>query len=173
MKLGRRERYLVIFAACSLGVFFLFQLLFFPFLERRERIKRGLMAKEKALREVLSLSAEYRSYKAGSLGLQDILARRKTGFTLFSFLEGAAGDALVKGNIKYMRPSVFKGSGPYEESMVEMKLEEISLEQLVDYLRRIESPQNAVGIKRISIKQNNRDPGYLDAILQVVTLKQI
>ncbi len=173
MKLGRRERQLVILAVCSVVVFFLFQFLFFPFLEKRQDLKRGIRSKEKALEEVVALGAKYRSYKSGSRGLQNILVRRAAGFTLFSFLEKAAGEALVKGHIKYMRPSTLKGTGPYKESMVEMKLEGISLEQLVDYLYRIESPLKVVGIKRISIKENKRDSGYLDAILQVVTLTRI
>ena len=172
MKLGKRERYLVILAGSCLVVFLLFQFLFFPFFEKRQRMKRGLQAKQEALKEIVLLSAKYRSYKTGSRGLQNILTGRKAGFTLFSFLEREAGEALVKGHIKYMRPSVLKGTGPYEESMVEMKLEGISLGQLVDYIYRIESPQDVVGIKRISIKENKSDTGYLDAILQVLTLKR-
>ena len=172
MKLGRREKYLVILAACCLVVFLLFQFFFFPLLEKRQRMKKAIQAKEEALKEVVTLSAKYRSYKTGSRGARNILARRKVGFTLFSFLERAAGEALVKGHIKYMRPSVLKGTGPYEETMVEMKLEGISLGRLVDYLYRIESPQNVVGIKSISIKENKGAPGSLDAILQVLTLKR-
>ncbi len=172
MRLGRRERYLVILAGCSLMIFFLCQFLLFPFLEERQRIQRGIRAKQAALREAVRLSAKYRSYQSGSRGLQDILARRRPGFTLFSFLDGAAGEVLVKDHIKYMKPSVSKGPDPYKESMVEMKLEGISLDQLVDYLYRIESPQDAVGIKRISIKENKGDPAYLDATLQVLTLER-
>ena len=51
-----------------------------------------------------------------------------------------------------------------------MKLEGISLEQLVRYLYQIESPEHAVNIKRLSIKENKREAGALDATLQVLTL---
>ncbi|RLB28591.1 MAG: hypothetical protein DRG66_03385, partial [Deltaproteobacteria bacterium] len=100
-----------------------------------------------------------------------VLAKRKKGFTLFSFLEGTAGDAGVKAYIKYMKPSISTGPGPYQESLVEMELEEITLNQLIGYLYRIESPDNVVSIKRISIKENKKKPGYIDAILQVLTFK--
>ncbi|RLB87262.1 MAG: hypothetical protein DRH50_17105, partial [Deltaproteobacteria bacterium] len=79
------------------------------------------------------------------------------------------GAASVKPYIKYMKPSTVQGTGPYKESMVEMKLEAITLQELVGYLYRIESPDNQVKVKRISMSENKKEKGYLDAILQVLT----
>jgi len=45
------------------------------------------------------------------------------------------------------------------------------LQQLIGYLYRIESPDDAVSIKRISIDENKRESGSLDAILQVLTFQ--
>ena len=70
-----------------------------------------------------------------------------------------------------MKPSDSQGTGPYKESMVEMKLEGITLNQLVGYLYRIESPENIISIKRISITENKKESGYLDTILQVLTFQ--
>jgi hypothetical protein len=41
----------------------------------------------------------------------------------------------------------------------------------VDYLYLIESPENVVSIKRISIKDNKGAAGYLDAVMQVITIE--
>ena len=71
-----------------------------------------------------------------------------------------------------MKPSTSKGTGPYKESIVEMKLETVTMKQLVRYLERIESPQNVVNTKRISIKGNKKEAGYLDVVLQVLTLSK-
>jgi general secretion pathway protein M len=171
MKLARREKYFVSAAALSIAIFLLFQFLIFPFFEARRRFQRGVRAKEDALREILRLSSEYHRYRRGSQGVKQILARRKEGFTLFSFLENSAGDAGVKAHIKYMKPSTSTGLGPHKESLVEMKLEAITLQQLIGYLYRIESPGNVVSIKRISIKENKKKSGSLDAILQVLTFQ--
>ncbi len=171
MRLARRERYLVSLAACCIAIFLVFQFLVFPFFENRRRIQRGLKAKEKGLEEIMKLKADYQAYQKGSQNIQQALGKRKAGFTLFSFLEKAAGEAEVKARIKYMKPSVSSGTGPYKESMVEMKLEVITLPQLVGYLYRIESPDDLVSIKRISISENKKEQGYLDAILQVITFQ--
>ena len=171
VKLAKREKYLVSFAACAIGMFLLLQFLIFPFFEERKRIQRGIRAREEGLEEIVRLRAEYQVYKKGFQGIKQILARREKGFTLFSFLEKTAGEAELKGHIKYMKPSSSQGTGPHKESMVEMKLEGITLNQLVGYLYRIESPENIISIKRISIKENKKESGYLDTILQVLTFK--
>ena len=169
MKLAKREKYLVTLCVCALAVFLLVRFVVFPFIDGRERVRRGVAAKEKGLQEILVLGAEYEAQKKGATGVQQVLARRKKGFTLFSFLERAAGEVEVKDNIKYMKPSTSQGTGQYKEIMVEMKLEKITLSQLVAYLYGIESPENVISIKRISIKENKQETGFMDAVLQVIT----
>jgi len=171
MRLARREKYFVSAATFSVAIFLLLQFLIFPFFETRRRLQRSVRAKEEGLKEILRLSSEYLSHRERTQGVQEVLARRNKGFTLFSFLEKSAGDAGVKAHIKYMKPSVSTGPGPYKESLVEMKLEAITLQQLISYLYGIESPDDAVGIKRLSIDENRRKSGSLDAILQVLTFQ--
>jgi len=171
MKFAKREKLFVSIAACFIAIFFLFQFLIFPFFEKRERMKRGIEAREKDLKDMALLSAEFKARKNDSQEIQKILAGRKKGFTLFSFLERAAGEAQVKEHIKYMKPSTSKGTGPYKESTVELKLENLTLNQLIGYLYRIEKPKDLIIIKRISIRENKRESGYQDAILQVLTFQ--
>ena len=171
MRLARREKYLVMLAGCILFLLAVFHFLILPFFEEKERLSEGVKSMESTLEEIVMKSAEYKALKKNDQGLQDALAKRDKGVTLFSFLEGEADKAEVKGHIKYMKPSVSQGTGPYKESTVEMKLEQITLKQLVGYLYRIESPKDVISIKRISIKENKKESGYLDAILQVLTLE--
>jgi general secretion pathway protein M len=171
MKLAKREKYFISIAAVSISIFLLFEFLIFPFLEKRERIQGGIKAKEERMREIVMLGAEYQAIKKRSQVIDQLLAGRKKGFTLFSFLDRAAGEAEVKDHIKYMKPSTSKGKGPYKESIIEMKLNAITLNQLVGYLYRIESPENVIKIKRISITENKKGSGYIDAVLQVLTFQ--
>lgn len=171
MKLAKREKYALAFAALFVVIFSLLQFLIFPFFEERERIQRGVRAKEIGLKEIEKMRAEYQDLKKSSQEIKQILARRKRGFTLFSFLERAASETAIKDHIKYMKPSASQGRGLYKEIMVEMKLEAITLNQLVSYLYGIESPEDLISIKRISIKENKRESGLLDAILQVLTFQ--
>ena len=171
IKLAKREKFLVGIAGGCLVLFVLFKFLVFPLLDSKERLEKGIRKKASGLDRIVQLSSEYQTYQRGSQGVQQALGKRKRGFTLFSFLDEAAGASDVKSYIKYMKPSVSPGTGPYKESTVEMKLEGVTLEQLVGYLHRIESPSDLVNIKRITISENKKEEGYLDAILQVFTFQ--
>ncbi len=172
MNLSKREKYFVSTALCAVVVFCLLQFIIIPFFEKRTRIETACRAKEKVFEEISVLSAEYQAYEKRSLDIRGTIERRKKGFTLFSFLEKTAGDTAVKDHIKYMKPSELQSTGTYKETMVEIKLEGITLKQLVDYLYRVEFSGNAICLKRISIKENKKESGYIDAVLQVVTFRQ-
>ncbi|MFC1819663.1 hypothetical protein ACFLZG_01065 [Thermodesulfobacteriota bacterium] len=171
MKFAKREKYFVSTAACLILAFILLQFLIIPFFEKRERVHKGINAREKELKEIAVLSTEYQDFKNSSQRIMGILAKRKKGFTLFSFLDKAAGKARIKDRIKYMKPSTSKAQGPFKESMVELKLEGITIEQLVSYLYLIEEPEDLIFIKRISITDNQKDAGSLDSILQILTFQ--
>lgn len=172
MKLGNREKYLVKLGAGCLAVFLLLQVFVFPFFEKRSRIRKGLAAKEQSLREIVKLRSELEVLEKGSEDIRKSLSKRTPGFTLFSYLEEAANKADIKERIKYMKPSSSSsGAGPFKESSVEMRLDAITLQELIQYLHLIESPDELVNIKRLSIGQNTKEKGYLDAIVQVVTFQ--
>ncbi len=169
--LAKREKVLVISAGCIILALIAFELAINPFFEEKKRLTRGIAAKEIELKEILMGSAEYKSIKKNNQELKKRITGRDKGVTLFSFLEREADASKIKGHIEYMKPSVSQGSGDYKESMVEMKLKGITLKQLVGYIYRIESPKDLISIKRISVKEDKKDSGYLDVILQVMTVQ--
>ena len=171
MKLARREKYFVTFLGCVFLLIAAIEFVINPFLNEKKRLENGAKEKEAALEQMAVMSKEYKALKKNSEELQKIVSRRKEGVTLFAFLEKEANQVEIKGHIEYMKPSVSPGTGTYKESMVEMKLNGITLKQLVDYLYRIESPEEVITVKRISIKENTKQTGYLDVILQVLTLE--
>ncbi|HDR15568.1 MAG TPA: hypothetical protein ENN79_08855 [Desulfobacteraceae bacterium] len=169
MKLVKREKYLVMFGLLAITAFLVIQLVVFPFLERKSRLSRGVEARAQGLNEMKLLAAEYQMRKQETRDMGRILSERPQGFTLFSFLERAATESAVRDNIKYMKPSTAQTTGPYKELMVEMKLEKITLGQLVNYLYSIESLEGLIGIKRLSINEYRQEAGYMDAVIQVIT----
>ena len=100
MRLARREKYFIAAAICFIIIFFLFQFLISPFFEKRERLEKGILAKGEELKEMAALIQEYQSLEMNSQGIDRLLAGRKKGFTLFSFLEQEAGMAQIKDHIK-------------------------------------------------------------------------
>jgi len=172
MQLAKREKYFIALAVVVLVLALVIGLVIMPFFEKRELLQNNLAVKQSNLQEMIALHQEYLALQQDSNTLAQRLANRPQNFTLFSYLEKAAGDAGIKDNIKYMKPSASTGKGLFNEALVEMKLERITLGQMVGFLRLIESPDNLVGIKRISIQSNTKETSYLDAILQVLTFTE-
>ena len=170
MKLSNREKYLVTVSGVVILILIISHFFVLPFFKKKEQLQKNIIAKEAALNEILKMSAEYKTLKKGGYTLNKLLDKRKKDFTLFSFLEQAAANSSLKDYIKYMKPSSSNIPGLYKESMIEMKLEGITLKKFVEYIYYIESSENVVQIKRVSIKENKKKAKYLDVVLTVLTL---
>jgi general secretion pathway protein M len=169
--LAKREKNFVIGAACFIVVFFLFKSLIIPFFDKKDRMRKGIQAKQIELEEMVRLSGEYEAYKGNSQGIEQVLGRRRKGFALRTFLRQKA----IEAGVIIERINVFpaKETGPFIESTMEVRLEAVTLKQLKEYLYRIESPEDLVSVPTISIKENKREPGYHDVTLRALTFEEM
>lgn len=167
--LSKREKMVLLAGSAVVAGFIIINFIIFPLIDAKTGVARAIHSQEKALQEIIALREEYRGLDIDSGDIRKAIASRPKDFTLFSFLEQEAGQAGLKSNIQYMKPSAVEDAGRYKQSMVEMKLEGITLTQLVDYLALVESPEYLVGVKRLSVRQSKGNEGYLSVLLQMVT----
>lgn len=172
MKLNRRERAAVLVGVGFLCLFIVVRFVVFPFMDRKDRLRRNLVVNTRNLEEIRSLKAEYETLvKAGEQAEKRFNQRRKS-FTLLSFLVQLAGEVGIKDKMASMKPTLTQQKdSPYKISQVEMKLKGLSLEQITQYLYRIETSKNMVTIKRISLTKSDDKEGILNVTLQVETLE--
>lgn len=170
-RLAVREKLILIAGGLLVVVVLVYQLIISPYNDARKKLLNSIEKKKEELTEIQQLKQQYADLRLEEGGIKVRLAKRTPGFTLFAFLDKQAENANVKPQINYMKPSIIAGEGEApDESIVELKLEGITLERLVDFLQRTESEENVVSIRRLSIQTSSRDEGYLDVILQIVTL---
>jgi general secretion pathway protein M len=169
IKLAKREKYIVIISACLISLFLIINFLVLPFFKAKDRLKKGIVAKEAEMKEIATLGTVYKENQKSANEISRAVARRGKGFTLMAFLDNAAGDTDLKEFVKNLNPSPLKGTGPFKESYVEIKLEGINPDQMVKFLYRVEKPDELIFIKRITIMDNKKQEGYLDLTLQVMT----
>jgi general secretion pathway protein M len=170
--LNRRERYGVMLAAGVIVIFLIAVFIIEPFLSRSANMKNSLQTKADMLVEMQRMQSEYNSLTQQATMSISRFQRRPKGFTLYSFMARLAGESGIKDRISYMKPSkTAQKNSPYKISRVEMKLDEITLEQLANYLYGVETSQNMVQIKKISISKKDREQGLLTAVLQVETVE--
>ncbi len=167
-RLARKEKILVLAGCVFILVFVLVQLVFSPILQKRTYATNSLTRKQENLQQITRLQKEYKSYQKSAGDLKERINKRSPSFSLFSFIERQAATSQVKKRIKYMKPSSGE-DGPLLESQVEMSLNAITLKELVKFLSLVESHENCVVIKRISIRENGKKEGYLNSIMKIVS----
>jgi len=172
LNLNKREKVTVSAAIIFLSVFILVQLIIMPVIEKRNALQNRLDAKKSTLAEMKTLRLEYLSIQKKAESSKQGFENRTAGFTLFSFLDSLSGETGLKAHIAYMKPSttVAEGSG-LKISRVEMKLTEITMEDLTSYLFKVETSKNMLMIKRLSITKTEKSSGLIGAVLQVETME--
>jgi general secretion pathway protein M len=168
--LSKREKYAVFGTAGLIGLIIIFQFIVSPMIASRERMDRSLSERIKIRDNVFKIKAEYEAIKKRAAESNLRFAQRRADFTLFSFLDSLAGEAEIKDHISYMKPSTSSPKdSPYKISQVEMKLKDITMEQLATYLYKVDTSKNMVYVKRLSISKDSKEIGFIDATLQVET----
>ena len=166
----KREKYAVWLAGALIAVVILMQVIIFPLVNKRQQLNRQIEVQTQTLKEMLVLKADYESTKKVADSEKGRIAERSSGFTLFSFLDTLAGQVGLKDRIAYMKPSkTTLENSPYSLSVVETKLQNITMKQLTSYLYRIETSTNLVRVKGLSISKTGKQAGTVDAVLLAET----
>ena len=171
-KLNKRERYAIMIGAGVLGIFLLVQFIIEPIFSKTEQKRKNLQTKSVMLEQMRQWQVEYDGLTQKADQSQSRFRNRRKEFTLYAFLNLLAGEAGIKDRITNMKPTkkVQKNS-PYKLSRVEMKLDAITLEQLTNYLYKVETSKNMVDITKISISKKDKKHGLITAVLQVETME--
>jgi len=169
-KLPAKERYLVIVVGAFVLGIIVFQLFISGGIRRGKTLQRIIAEKENELAEMRQMCGEYNEMKKEMNDVSKRLSKRDGDFAIFSFLEQTATDLQIRKHIAYMKPSFSSLGEDYAESIVEVKLNAVTLNQINKYLFEIEKTENLLNIKRLDIKASSQNPGYLDVVFEVSTL---
>lgn len=172
-KLDAKQRKLVAGAAILVLVALILEIVVFPFWAAKTKLVKAIQVNQKKLTELSKLDAEFTLQAAAMARAKSALASRGADFTLFAYLEKKAMQANVRGRIKQMNSSKGIQSLSLEESLIDMKLEKITIKQLTDFLYFVESPADLVKIKKITINKMKESPEYLSAQLQISSFQTL
>jgi type II secretory pathway component PulM len=168
-RLAPRERVLVGVAAVTVLAISLYSFVWDPLQTSREQLTRRITAKEKDLSEIQRQRDVY-------LDVERRLEANRAGFStdtfnLFAYLQGEISQAVSKEHIISMNPSSKNIGSDYQEEMVEIKLQQLSLPQIVDLVYRVEKGEHPLRFSRLQIKKRINDIWNFDVAATVSLLK--
>jgi general secretion pathway protein M len=169
MKLGRREKLVIIAGGVAVVLLLFYRFGLSPAIERMRMLDRLVAIKERDLHQMKTLRETYLAQKRLMEEVNRSLAQRGQDFAIFSFLEDLANKTGIKNNIMYMKPALTTPGELFRESSVEMRLEGIALQQLTRYLYDIELAPQLLRVRRMHIKPRPANPDLLDVTFQVST----
>ena len=172
-QLTKSQKQIVIAGLVFVAAALLVQFAVFPYFEARQKVSGAIAGTERALRELATLGAEYGVLRRRSEEIRRVIEQRPPGFALFSYLEKRAGDAGMKTNIKSINPLKSVPAEAYEETAAEMRLDKLTMKQLTDFLYLVESREDLVRVRKLSVGKMKESPEYLSVLLQVFTYQAL
>ena len=135
-----------------------------------ERREKRIAAKISKLKEVAELRSDYKR----RLAEQKRIANQVKGnnkMRILSYLENLSGKAYIELKNASERQGEPTGSDFVKEEAAEVKITDVSLDRLHDFLRRIEEGNPLVKVRRLRVETRFDNPEMLDAVVTVGTFK--
>ena len=166
-RLARREKSLVISLAIFAVVWSLYALAVSPAMERIETLNRVISEKQQELEEVREISKEYVFLNKNLSSLQTQTDSGQNTIQVLPFLEALINECGIAKNVETMKREVLPVDSNYSEIIVEVRLGNLSIGQLVDFLGKIESSQAGVKTKSLYVKRNITNKNLLDSVIEI------
>jgi len=171
LRLSKRDKRTLLLGGILVGALLLTFGWILPSLERIRILDRALAAERERLQQVRQLHRAILELKEQEREAQEQLTRRLSeAFSVASVVEGMARESGIMEQVQYLKPEMAKVSEKYREASVSLKAGEISPEQLVDFLYRVESSERLLRIRNLQIRTSPKEAGRLDVTLTIFTL---
>ncbi len=167
IRLTRREKILAIALAILMGIWALFAIAVKPAIERTKTLRRVTSEKQGELEKLRVKSNEYISLRTNLDKVRTKIASQEKGFELLPFLESLIRKQDLSQKVATMKQQVLKVGAGYSETIVEIRLENLTLKQLVDFLRNVESSNVLARTRSLYIKKNLTNTELLDSVVEI------
>ena len=173
IRLTRREKLLAIALAIFAAGCLLFAFAIKPALARTKTLRRVISEKQDELGKLRATSNEYIFLRDSLDNVRAKVASQDKGFELLPFLESLIREHGLAKKVATMKQQILPLGTNQSETIVEVKLENLTLKQLVDFLRKVESSQPLAGTKSLYIKKNLTNTEMLDSVIEIHNPKLI
>src|SRR5262249_30135068 len=144
-----------------------------PLQVNAEQMRRRISTKEKELAEMQKLRDVYLDLKRKLEANQAAIEQNDPNFSLFAYVDSTISQAVGHEHVNAMNPSDKNHGNDYQEKLVEIRLTQINLQQLVDLLYRVEKGDHPLRFSRLQIKKRPNDIYNFDVSATVSLLKAV
>lgn len=170
-QLQQRERIFVLVGGLALILALLYFAIVAPYLGAMTRLDRQIAQRSEQLQEVKVLQGRYLEIQNQMNQVTRQLEKRQD-FSALSFIENLVEQTSGRENLLSMRPQSPETRGEFVIDSVEIKLEKLTLKQLLELLMGVEGATTPMQVKGLYLKQRFDDRSLLDATMTVTALRR-
>lgn len=153
-RMSSRERMLVSVAGLGLLVAAVYSFILDPLIVGEQQLGRSMVRKEEDMKSLARLRYDYLDLSQKLAAGETLLSKASKDFSLFAYLEATISQ-VTPGRISSMNRSNKTAGDLYEEELVEFKLTQVSLDNIVDMLHRIEKTEHPLRVTRLMVKERS------------------
>lgn len=168
--LNPREKIIVAVGLAILIFLFVWFALLNPYLKTMRTLERKIVVHQNNLQKVETMREQISQLRQQLAGVKISSQGAKP---LFSLVENMAVQTGVREQLLSMRPQPATIQGQFRQQLVEIRLEKISLSQVVKLLHAVEYRSGGVQVKSMQIKPRFEDPSMLDVNMVLMSLENL
>ena len=156
-----------------LAAVFLFLVVIDPLMATIDKLDRQARRKAKDSQELVLIAQEYVVKQARVMKLEQRMPIPPAQFSLLAFMEEATTTAQIRDRIVGLQPQAPIVVQGYQETAVDLRLDGVSLPQLLALLMAIEQAPYDIQVHHLQMKPKYDNPVNLDATLKIVTYAKV
>ena len=170
---SQRERLIVSAGGAMVAAALVFLLIIDPLMATIDKLDRQARRKAKDSQELALVAQEYVVKQARIAKLEQRMPNQPAQFSLLAFMEEATTTAQIRDRIVGMQPQAPIVVQGYQETSVDLRLDGVSLPQIIALLVAIEQAPYDVQVHHLQLKPKYDNPVNLDATLRIVTYAKV
>jgi Type II secretory pathway, component PulM len=168
-----RERIIVAAGGALAAAALVFLLIVDPLMATIDKLDRQARRKAKDSQELALVAQDYLLKQARMAKLEARMPSPPAQFSLLAFMEEATTTAQIRDRIVGMQPQAPIVVQGYQETAVDLRLDGVTLPQLLALLATIEQAPYEVQVRHLQMKPKYDNPINLDATLKIVTYAKV
>jgi len=173
MQLRRRDKVVVLGGIGGLALLMVIQFGVRPALGQISTLRRVVRDKHEILAQMQAKTLEYRMLQAEVGRLGSTIAGQQEGRRILSTVEGIRKASGLPDNVLSLKPSTAPINAEYQQTIVEIRMEGVTLAQLITFLAQLDSLNLVGGVRSLDIRTAERSAGLLRAVIQLTTLMSV
>lgn len=170
-RLERRERILLQIAGVVFAIFIAYNFVYLPIQDWQQSLQTTLETRQRELGQVHHLVDVYLQRKSEVQSAEKNTVPISKDFSLFSVIENSLTQSVGHDKIGSITPGADrKLSDGFTQYSVELKLQNVSLRQVVDALYGVRSLTAPVAVSNLHITRRTQDPHTYDVDITCVAL---